>query len=270
MRRVFLATLLIVPLWLSGACSEDPVAAPSVATDDAGGGAETGTVVDGGDAGRSTPRDGGAFDAGPCTCNDGDASTIDLCPVSSSCAYFALGEASPTVLSGIAGGSTFAAACPGSSFLIGVSASINQGAAPATLGEVAFVCGSPRISTSTYPYVIDFPTTELPDAGAIVGGTTKVCPGMGAVRGFEGRGTTGVEKFVARCGTVTLVSPAVNELKLSVTASADKLEFGGETGDVFAPVDCPDGAVATGVYGKSDGNILSIGLLCSAASIQYE
>ena len=189
--------------------------------------------------------------------DDCDLNIDDGCPILQ---VILLSDTSP--LYGAGGGSLFSDVCPLGQVIVGINVRSET-----HLDQFQAVCGTTGLveddSAEPYEYSLGISAgTSL----AVHGGTggdaaTYLCPANQMVSGIFGASGMEVDRFGVRCASIRAAG-TVGSFSTVRTDGASSSSYGGPGGTSF-DYSCPDGAVMTGVYGRSDTAINAIGGYCS-------
>ena len=252
-----------------GACSLVTVACTSVASPDGNvdGGPGAGDAAAAGDAGA--PLADGGRDRGPSDYPTTECISAEL----DECIELTPGPAvqTDTEPSSGAGGEAFDDACPPGQVLIGFEGTRFDGNDPSAPGRSDLAglrarCAALEVDAHS-PYLVKVtPTDALETRGAADGGggewDTQCGEDQVVVAYQVSTAESSVRSLRIECAAVFWASTAPGEGRFLVGVPATLPWTVEHDGEVPPVVPCPDGAVATGVHGRSGAWVDSVGLHC--------
>jgi hypothetical protein len=86
--------------------------------------------------------------------------------------------------------------------------------------------------------------------------------------GFIARAGAYIDQVAFRCAPLR-ISAEGGTYSLSLGEATTTLPVGGDGGNLFPPIDCPAGAIATGTAMRSGAAIDAFGLVCATPSLVF-
>jgi hypothetical protein len=168
------------------------------------------------------------------------------------------------------GGSNYTDTCPEGHVMIGVNATVDLPDSGRTyLRSVQVICGSPSIAADQGLRVTTTPSVLLPERGAVSNvPQARWCATNEIVVGFSGRAGAYVDQLALRCAPLR-ISGEPGLYSLSVGEATTIGPAGGDGGNLFPPIDCPAGQIATGTALRVGLAIDAFGLICAAPSLVF-
>lgn len=181
----------------------------------------------------------------------------------------AIGSGTETALAGnAAGGTKFSDVCATGAAAVGVSGTLDAGAA-GRIDQLQVECrtlGVAELAVDSYE-VTTIGGTTLPLRGAVAfnpgASFTRVCPGNSLLTGFDGRSGLLIDGLGLFCTGFTIAGNPSTGGTLSAGTPSAVTYVGGPGGGAFNRIDCPAGQIAAGEVIRAGDDVYAFGLVCA-------
>lgn len=207
-------------------------------------------------------------------CDDGNDNELDGC--TSVCEIGPLGlefgTAMPTSLGGGGASPTNDATdeCATGEVLVGLRGALTN---DDWLGVIGGVCRPSGLTNrSPTSFQTSDPTTDLPTYGGFNDGGpwSTACGANEVIVAIRGRAGSVMDGLEMRCATVDIEGPLGNQ-ELIVAPLDDWESYQGSPGgSPFDTLECPAGAVATGLRARTSSYVNQVALLCRELGLRYD
>ena len=264
-------------------------AAPDGTTTDGGAVADSsdGQATTEGSSSEGGASSSGGSGGGPASCGDGrpdppeacdDANRSEIDGCTSTCEVgpvgLSLGQASTTEEDGGNGTNIvqFSDDCPAGQVLTGLTGRLtSQGLGSAVvLGRIQGECSSLSLLDANPTEIQSAPGASLDEHGGFQegGDWALECPEGSVITELDGDAGAIIDSLVATCVPLQ-VSGTGDQQELQLGAATTDGPVGGNGGDPFDAIACPNGEIASGLAGDTNSYVIRLALRCRSIALDF-